>query len=161
MLGCSNDSTPINVDQKFRPLALMLMCCFGLSCGIHLSPSRVAPANEAVISFLLKYCRDQEKAHAASGSYEERLVPSERFRVSMNLVNSYDKVSAYGYACRFTVSEIRFAAICDPLPTSGLLISFYADQSRAIRISTSGSAGMNSRLLDLDPMDQQRLLEEP
>jgi hypothetical protein len=89
--------------------------------------------------------------------YDDRLFP-EGGALRWNLVApKYDEVRANHYVCQFTPAVARFSVRCAPDGLSGSGLSFYADQTWAIRSARHGPADQSSPAMRLSP-DLQREL---
>ena len=127
------------------------------SCSIDFFPTRVDRANRAVVSFLINYTRAQSSIFGLTGRYEHQLAPAGESSQWLTLAPDYAGVTAHHYTCRFDVHETKFGVTCTPEPSSGLRISFYVDESRAIRLSAKDLAGPSSPRLRLDPEEERDL----
>jgi hypothetical protein len=124
------------------PLAWLAILIIGCSC--HPFPSRVSPANNAVIAFLTEYARCQNESRSISQRYDEQSLPGKEINKCRSLAKLYGEVESKEYSCRFQISSMEYWVRCEPNTGSGLKISFYMDESGVIRLSGEAPAGPGS-----------------
>ena len=129
-----------------------------IGCSYHPFPSRVSDAKKAVVAFLIDYARIQTITKNASGEYQPQLQVDGSSPDWTALSADYDRVIASEYSCRFNADKSTFAVTCVPDPKSGLQLSFFLDQSLAIRLS-GGIAGPRSSRLWLTADEERKLFE--
>ena len=142
-------------------LFFTFLAALSYSCSIDYFPTRVDLANRAVVSFLIKYTRVQSNVFGLTRRYADELVPDGRSQEWHTLAHEYDSVKTHRYTCRFNLDKTRFVVTCVPEPSSGLRISFYVDETRAIRLSAEGVAGPASPRLRLVPEEERELYGDP
>lgn len=126
------------------------------SCSIHSSASRVSNANKSIMDFLVRYGVCQAESLVQSKRYVPDLVARHAPECD-GLARSYAEVRKHEYACKFDVNRNEYSVRCLPSARSGLTISFYLDQSRAIRIADRGMAGPTSQRVTLNDVEERRL----
>lgn len=139
-----------------RMLFISLLPLVMVGCSLHLFPSRVLQANRVVVSFLIGYARALVINFSRTGQYEASMTPQAGLERWPALARRYSQVRDHEYACRFEVQSERFNVSCAPLPSSGLRIAFYIDESRSIR-TAENSAGPSSPRLRLDEAEEREL----
>jgi hypothetical protein len=133
--------------------AAAVLAVVSAGCFYQIFPDRVGPANQAVIDFLVGYVRAQAKAHERTGRYG-RIVPGDTSMEWLNLAARYATLREREYGCRFETEEAKYTVTCLPTEPSGLKISFFVDESRAIRMSGDEVAGPGSPRVRLNPHDE-------
>jgi hypothetical protein len=120
--------------------------------------SRVSESASIVISFLVRYSREQQAYRRVTGAYEKKLVPDIRFSNDDALFQSYSAVRLQTYECDFTVRRSEFAVSCRPYRDSGLLLSFFVDQTNVVRMASGERAGGDSAELRLSERERELMI---
>jgi hypothetical protein len=148
-------------SSGFSVVSLISLIIIGLTvttaCSIDFVPNRVANSKNAVISFLVLYATVQSEAFKHSARYDDQLLPFKQSRRWAQLASAYDSVGANRYLCDFDVSHNSFKVSCSPDRSSRLRLSFYLDQTCAIRFSAERPVGPSSPQLRLDPAQEREL----
>lgn len=146
-----------------RLRVIMLSCTIAIAfpgCAIHTSSSRVSAANQSVIAFLVHYSACQAAAYDTLLRYDPQAM-TRQTDVCLQLQDRYRAAAKYDYKCRFEVRSKTYSVTCSPSPRSGLKISFYLDQSPAIRLAEGAAAGPGSRELDLNESERVLMRKPP
>lgn len=138
-------------------LWLSAILSISVACSIDYFPSRVGAANQSVVRFLISYRSSQAAFAATVGHFDAELKPSGQGRHWASLSSEYQAVLARQYSCQFQIERTRFNVTCFPQRSTGLLISFYQDQSGTIRIAGQGQAGPESPELRLTSKEKIQL----
>ena len=118
---------------------------------------RVGRANSAAISFLIEYARTQAHSFEVSGRYDDRLTPYGASGLWKRTAQAYTDLEKHRYNCQFNIAGNKFNVRCMPMPSSGLQISFYVDESRTIRLTAYGDVGPSSPIVRLLPDEEREL----
>jgi hypothetical protein len=140
-------------------LAILAACAWG--CFPDYYPTRVDRTNKSVISFLIKYARAQSRIFESNRRFDSGLFPDGTSNEWFGLAPDYERVLSNHYDCRFDFGGSTFHVTCAPRPGSTLRVSFYVDQSRAIRLSATEAAGPMSPRLRLTLKEEAELYGEP